>query len=122
MPTDNSSSSTKRPDEGQVTDLISRRPTWADQTEVDAEAIIHRWEARTEAFGDPDLEDEPSYPIRVEILQFDDLRVHDVGVAIAPGRPVIFLLDTNLDTANGRKLAAAILECCDRLDASAGAR
>ncbi len=28
----------------------------------------------------------------------------------------IFLIDANFDVDNARKLAAAILECCDRID------
>ncbi len=38
------------------------------------------------------------------------------GVLLSQGPERIFLLDENFDVENARKLAAAILECCDRLD------
>lgn len=62
-----------------------------------------------------------TYPIPVEIVEDDDLFVMPDRVTVDRGQPVIFLLDTGIrGTAEARKLAAAILECCDRIDATTG--
>jgi hypothetical protein len=104
------------PDEGRAT-YISRRPAWADETRVDPEAILHTWRSPTVAMGADDHGGGKTYPIPVEILQYDDLTVFPSGVSVERGEPVIFLSDLFIqDTENGRKLAAAILEACDRLD------
>jgi hypothetical protein len=97
---------------------ISRRPAWADETDIDSEAIVHRWTAPTVAEA-PDADIGEAFPIPVEIMQVDDLIVMGGGVTLHPGETTIFVLDTNIrDTVNARKLAAAILECCDRIEAS----
>ncbi len=93
---------------------ISRRPTWADEVRISQEAIDYTWSAPTV----PDCIDPTgeTCPIRVEITREDMLYINHAGVALDPGPERIFLIDANFDVENARKLAAAILECCDRLD------
>ncbi len=95
---------------------ISRRPEWAAETTVESDgSITHRWTAPTVA----ELQegDRIPYNARVELLRIDDLFVFDGGVAVNTGEPAIFFSDLSItDTAQGRRLAAAIVEACDRLD------
>ncbi len=93
---------------------ISRRPAWADRVTIGAEAIDYAWTAPTvpqsiEQGGE-------LCPAPVDITREDMLYVNDVGVVLDEGPERIFLLDENFDVENARKLAAAILECCDRID------
>ena len=100
---------------------ISPRPAWADRTELHPDSIVHAWTAPTVAEG---IEPGGDFVlIHVEVLQIDSLDVTDDGVVLDPGPGRIFLLDTGIaDTANARRLAAALLECCDRIDAAGGDR
>ena len=102
--------------------VISRRPAWADETRLLPDVIVHTWVAPTVACG-MEANDGELVPIRVEVDRMDDLRVIEAGVILDPGVTRIFLLDTAIpDTTNGRLLAQAILECCDRIDAAGGER
>lgn len=106
---------------------ISRRPAWADEVLMDESAITYCWTAPTEAVDDPEsdavrkIAGEPC-KAPVQITQEHYLDEDDQGIRITPGRSRIFLLDTNFDVENARKLAAAILECCDRLDVTEAGR
>lgn len=105
------------PEEGHAARCISRRPVWADEVRIEAEAISYWWTAPTQAISIEPNGDECS--TLVELVREDMLYVNSDGVVIDPGPERIFLLDTNLDVENARKLAAAILECCHRIDAPA---
>lgn len=95
---------------------ISRRPTWAEHAETGDGAIEYAWTAPTVAQSiDRDGE---MCVAPVMITRYDMLYVNDEGVVLDPGPERIFLLDTNLDVENARKLAAAIVECCDRINST----
>lgn len=103
------------PQEGHAT-CISRRPSWADEVTIGGEAIDYRWTAPTipesiEPYGD-------RCPAHVMVTREDMLYVNDEGVVLDQGPDRIFLIDANFDVKNARLLAAAIIECCDRIDAS----
>ncbi len=94
--------------------IISQRPAWADNVAIGEDAIDYTWTAPTVPQSidqDGDL-----CPVRVDITREDMLYVNDEGVVLDPGLERIFLIDATFDVENARKLAAAILECCDRLD------
>jgi hypothetical protein len=96
--------------------VINRRPAWAGQTRIEPEAIVHSWMSPTVV---KTIEhDGELYIAPVELVREDMLYVNDQGVVLDPGPDRIFLLDTNLDVANARRLAAAIVECCDRIEAA----
>ncbi len=95
---------------------ISRRPAWADRVTIGAEAIDYAWTAPTVPQSIEPGGELCAAP--VDITREDMLYVNDVGVVLDQGPERIFLIDTNLDVANARLLAAAILECCDRLESS----
>lgn len=95
---------------------ISRRPSWADRTTMGAEVITYTWTAPTvaECLGETDL---VPYPVKVEVIQEEDLYVNQDGVVLDRGPMRIIVSDLSIDdTVNGRKLAAALIECCDRID------
>lgn len=108
----------ERHDAAEARTPVSRRPAWAEETQIDPEAIVHYWRSPILARG-ADTEDGETYPIPVEIVVDDGLFVTPDGVFLERGAPRIFLSDTYIrDTENGRLLAAAIIECCDRIDAA----
>ncbi len=83
---------------------ISRRPAWADRVTIGAEAIDYAWTAPTVPQNierDGELCSAP-----VDITREDLLYVNDEGVVLDQGPERIFLLDTNLDVENARRLAA----------------
>lgn len=95
---------------------ISRRPAWADHVRIDGEAVDYTWTAPTVAEAiDSDGEIGPAL---VDLTREDALYVNDVGVVLDPGVDRIFLLDTNFDVENARKLAIAINEACNRLQSA----
>lgn len=89
---------------------VSRRPSWAETTRIDPEAIIHGWTAPTTAV------DQEGVSVIIELCREDGLFVHDEGVFFDPGETRILLLDTWLDVDNARLLAKGILECCNRFE------
>ncbi len=94
--------------------IISRQPSWATETRIDPEVIVHWWTAPTIAQS---IESDGEFaPVTVEAVREDMLYVNGHGVVLDPGPERIFLIDSNFDIENARKLAAAILECCDRID------
>ena len=94
---------------------ISRRPAWAEHIEINAEAIDYTWAAMTV----PQSIDHNGemWIAPVQITREDTLYVNDEGVVLDQGPERIFLLDGKFDVENARKLAEAIFECCDRLEA-----
>lgn len=103
---------------------ISRRPAWADETRIEADSIVHGWTAPTVACVlNPGHEEVGTSPAPVEIYRYDDMLVFPNGdVTIEEGPWRIMVLDETFeDTQEARKLAAAILECCDRIEATSAA-
>jgi hypothetical protein len=108
------------PNEGQafveIAPIISRRPTWAGETRIEPDCIVHSWTAPTVAMVSESAEETLSRA-PVELYREDSLLVYPDGVALDPGPWRIFLLDTLIeDTVNARRLATALLECCDRIE------
>lgn len=102
-----------RPIEGHAT-IISRFPSWSENVNIDAEAIDYTWTAPTVPESiEPDGE---RCPARVDLTREDMFYVALDGVVLDQGPERIFVLDTNFDIVNARRLAAAILECCDRIE------
>ncbi len=102
------------PDRTDTAPIISRQPSWATETRIDPDAIVHWWTAPTIAQS---IERDGAFaPAAVEAVREDMLYVNGHGVVLDPGPERIFLLDTDFDAANARLLAAAIVECCDRVD------
>lgn len=108
------------PNVGHTAPIISRRPAWADDVRISQEAIDYTWSAPTVPIA---IEPDGSLcRALVDLVREDVLMVNSDGVAVDPGEERIFLLDTNFDLPNARLLAAAILECCNRLDTTAAQR
>ena len=101
--------------------IISRRPPWAERVAIGPEAIDYTWTAPTVPASLEFTVDGDIGPCGapVDITRQDRFHVTEVGVALDEGPERIFLLDTTLDVKNARKLAAAILECCDRIEQAA---
>lgn len=106
-----------RPDERtDISPYISRRPAWADRVTIGSEAIDYSWTAPTV----PGVieTDGGTYPVQVMITREDMLYVNEEGVVLDPGPERIFLVDATFTIENARKLAAAIVECCDRINST----
>lgn len=106
-----------------ATTYISRRPSWATETRLEPEGVMHIWEAPTVAMGADTNLDGVDYPVKVELLRDDAILSNaDGDVWIDPGRTVLFLADINITSpAEGRKLAQAITEACDRWESATDA-
>lgn len=94
--------------------IISRRPRWAEVVNIGPETIDYTWTAPTSPVC---IERQGEFSVvPVELTREDALYVNDEGVGLDQGPERIFLLDESFDVDNARKLAAAILECCDRIE------
>jgi hypothetical protein len=105
------------------------RPAWAEESRIDRDVINfgdvclrHTWTAPTH--GEAWCGGERG-PVHVDIQQLHVLADDEgEGVTVTPEKaPVVYLswFDGHFDsTEEARKVAAAILACCDRLDAAAG--
>jgi hypothetical protein len=99
------------------------RPTWATNSEITHSSITagdtvvhHSWSSPS--VGQVWSSGERG-PAEVEIVQADVLQSTDAGIVAATESVIIHLswVDAQFDnTIEARKMAAAILECCDRLD------
>ena len=96
---------------------ISRRPAWAETVAMGPDTIDYTWTAPTVAdvIEPPDGE---LIPVEVQLFREDAFSVGDNGVLLDEGPERVFVLDARLDLQNARKLATAILECCDRYDST----
>ena len=100
---------------------ISRRPSWADETRIESEGVLHMWKAPTIATGADVNLDGVEHPISVELMRDDALLSNSEGVYVDPGTTVLVVDGTiNIRSPQeGRRLAQAISEACDRWESAA---
>ncbi|GAB4081344.1 hypothetical protein GCM10028783_22930 [Modestobacter muralis] len=99
------------------------RPGWAQAShishrhvELGDTAVHHSWTSPTQASVWSGGE---VGPVTVEIVQSDLLKPTAAGIVVRPRNTIIHLAWIGAeipDSAEGRKLAAALLRCFDRLD------
>lgn len=94
---------------------VSRRPSWATRRASTPRLSCTR--GRRRRSQGCATRNGQAYPVPVKIVQEDMLYENEDGVVLDSGTTVIFTNDINFTSVvEARKYAAAILECCDRLD------
>ena len=97
-------------------------PAWAEDSRLfpdtdDLHGVAHSW--TSPRLAEVIVPGEPGrVRVSAEIYQRDDLELSAAGVWLTRGLPYIFLhpLDVSFDVEQARLLAAALIECCDRID------